>query len=79
MIRSARANLWLLTSRNYLLAGLGCTGLLAFITVMLNVGEAEATVDERGPSARRRPWGNWRRRVALPWHWAAPSRSSASC
>ena len=49
MIRSARANLLLLTSRNYLLAGLGCTGLLAFITVMLNVGEAEPTVDERGP------------------------------
>ena len=49
MIRSARANLLLLTSRNYLLAGLGCTGLLAFITVMLNVGETEATVDERGP------------------------------
>jgi ABC-2 type transport system permease protein len=49
MIRSTRAHLLLLTSRNYLLAGLGCTGLLAFITVMLNVGEAEATVDERGP------------------------------
>jgi ABC-2 type transport system permease protein len=49
MIRSARANLLLLTSRNYLLAGLGCAGLLAFITVMLNVGAAEATVDERGP------------------------------
>jgi ABC-type transport system involved in multi-copper enzyme maturation permease subunit len=49
MIRSARANLLLLTSRNYLLAGLGCTGLLAFIAVMLNVGSAEATADERGP------------------------------
>ena len=49
MIRSARANLLLLTSRNYPLAGLGCTGLLAFITAMLNVGETEATVDERGP------------------------------
>jgi ABC-2 type transport system permease protein len=49
MIRSARANLWLLTSRNYVLAGLGCTGLLAFVTIMLNVGQAEATVDERGP------------------------------
>jgi ABC-2 type transport system permease protein len=49
MIRSARANLLLLTSRNYLLAGLGCTGLLAFISIMLNVGSAEATVDERGP------------------------------
>lgn len=49
MIRSARANLLLLTSRNYLLAGLGCTGLLAFISIMLNVGSAEATADERGP------------------------------
>lgn len=49
MIRSARANLIQLTSRSYLLAGIGCSAILAFVTVMLNVGSSEATVEERGP------------------------------
>jgi ABC-2 type transport system permease protein len=49
MIRSARSSLMLLASRNYVLAGLGSAAMLAFITVMLNVGDATDVVDERGP------------------------------
>lgn len=49
MIRSTKANLIQLTSRSYLLAGLGCSVILAFVTVMLTVGSTEDTVEERGP------------------------------
>ena len=79
MIRSARANLLLLTSRNYLLAGLGCTALLAFVTVMLNVGETEATVDERGPLGEAATLDQLASAAASPLRWAPRSRLSGSC
>ena len=49
MIRSARANLIQLTSRGYLLGGLGCSAVLALVTVMLFVGSTDEAVEERGP------------------------------
>ncbi|MFV0524994.1 MAG: hypothetical protein ACK5RL_10885 [Acidimicrobiales bacterium] len=49
MIRSTRASLMQLTSRNYLLAGLGCSFVLALVTVMLYVGSTDEAVEERGP------------------------------
>lgn len=49
MIGSFRGTLMTLTSRNYVMGGLGAVVLLAFLSVMLNVGEAEETPDSRGP------------------------------
>lgn len=49
MIRSFRSTLLTLASRGYLLGGLGTMAGLTFLSVMINVGDAEPTVDERGP------------------------------
>lgn len=49
MSRSAKSTLIQLLSRNYLIAGIGCSAILAFVTVMLNIGSPEEVVEERGP------------------------------
>lgn len=49
MIRSFRSTLLTLASRGYLLGGLGAIVGLACLSVMINVGDAEPTVDTRGP------------------------------
>jgi hypothetical protein len=49
MIRSARSTLLQLASRNYLLAGIGASAVLALVTVMLYVGSTDDVIEERGP------------------------------